>query len=422
MTGSIPFPRPLTLSVLAGTVFLGITSCQPARKAWDRFPIETGESDLISLHQMDLNGDRISEIVVSRLSPPDLLILERRFDAQGKLSWIPTEHPVPGGAMKTLMWNPLIGETRKPFLIVLTGAPTSSAYLFPVLQLQNLGFQLGEPTRLALPPASWKEVAYGDLNNDGIEDLAFAAGVENPDLPSAPVVIWLSRKLDPTREPERVLLNIGEVGQALLLTSEDIDQDGDIDLKIVDGNTANASMGAYWLENPWPEQPGVAWKCRFITLSAAPPAQGQVADLDGDNREDLLLPFRIAEGTNRLVGFKKIVKGGQTGWLPLPYPISGKQGQIKQSLSSDVNLDGFPDMILGFDGAEAPLEHLFWMENPGNSATPKWIRRSIAGSDGSAIHNMLLCDVDQDGDLDVIALESNNKLVWYENPHFPLRD
>jgi len=422
MTGSHPFSRRCIISFIVGSVLAGITSCQPARKSWNRFSIEAAGNGLISLNQMDLNGDRIPEMVLSRLNPPSLLILERRFDAEGTLSWHPTEHPVPGGAVTTQFWNPLIGDSRKPLLIVLTGPPESTAYLFPVFQMKNRGFQLGDPTPLELPPASWREVAYGDFNNDGIEDLAFAAGVENPDLPGAPVVIWLSRQMDETNQPERIFLTIGGVGKALLLSAEDIDQDGDIDLKIVDGNTANDSMGSYWLENPWPDQPGVAWKQRFITLSAAPPAKGQVADLDRDGRVDLLAPFRISGGTNRLVGFKKIIKGGQTGWLPLPYPISGKQGKIRQTLSADMNLDGFPDIVLGFDEAAPPLEHLFWMENPENSATPTWTRRSIAGARGSGIQDMLLCDVDQDGDLDVVAIEDNGELAWYRNPHFPPRE
>jgi hypothetical protein len=422
MTGSQRFFKGLAATMATGFLFLGLISCQSDRKTWARFTVDTGGAEIRSLEKVDINGDRVPEIVASCATPPGLLIFQRNLDAEGVVRWQRSEHPVPGGASKTRFWKPLIEESRQPFLIVLAGPPNSSALLFPIEAAQTGASQLGEPVSLELPAASWCEVAYGDLNNDGVEDLAFAAGVENEDLPGAPVAIWLSQPVTPDSPTGRVTLVIAEVGKALMLEAEDIDQDGDIDLKIADGNTANESMGAYWLENPWPDQPGVTWKRRFITLSAAPPARGQVVDLDGDTRDDLLLPFRIAQGSNRLVGFKKIVKGGQTGWLPLPYPISGKQGKIFESQSADLDLDGFPDMILGFDQAPEPLEHLFWMKNPGDSAAPQWIRQSIAGTLGSEIRDLVLWDVDQDGDLDVMVIENDNELAWYRNPHFPLQD
>ena len=81
---------------------------------------------------------------------------------------------------------------------------------------------------------------------------------------------------------------------------------------------------------------------------------------------------------------------------------SGPQSIWGKSVG-DLNHDGLPDLIAGgHDGGG-----LVWYENP------SWTRRTIAAG-GAFSTDHEVCDVDLDGDNDVVSLQSS--LYWYEAP------
>ncbi len=81
---------------------------------------------------------------------------------------------------------------------------------------------------------------------------------------------------------------------------------------------------------------------------------------------------------------------------------SGPQNIWGKSVG-DLNHDGLPDLIAGGRNGGG----LVWYQNP------SWTKRTIAAS-GSFSTDHEVCDVDLDGDNDVVSLQ--NQLYWYEAP------
>ena len=75
----------------------------------------------------------------------------------------------------------------------------------------------------------------------------------------------------------------------------------------------------------------------------------------------------------------------------------------------DVNGDGWPDFVAG--GA--------WYENPRTPTKTSFIRH-VFDAGLAAVHDIILADVDGDGQTDVLTMSDKNDLRWYaiaENPN-----
>lgn len=71
--------------------------------------------------------------------------------------------------------------------------------------------------------------------------------------------------------------------------------------------------------------------------------------------------------------------------------------------------------------ADGALSGLVWLQQPGSVFDPVWQRREISGAPGLKYDNVVLSDLDEDGDLDAITSEQVEQLgvIWYENPALP---
>ncbi len=143
------------------------------------------------------------------------------------------------------------------------------------------------------------------------------------------------------------------------------------------------------------------------TLIAPPftfPIDVRVADIDGDQAEDLL--FATESGQ---VGW---VAGGGDEFAPL-HRITREAGTAQAVLPADLDGDGDQDVIVA-------------TEEPGEEGAVKWYENSDgAGSFSEAISIMTstapqetvdAADLDDDGDVDVVAGGSSGEpIAWYEN-------
>lgn len=93
--------------------------------------------------------------------------------------------------------------------------------------------------------------------------------------------------------------------------------------------------------------------------------------------------------------------------IPFVYTeIANTSGDIK--LVGDIDLDGFPDLVIG----GMTSEPMTWFEYP------DWTPYQIAVANTEFTTDGALGDVDSDGDLDIVVPDGDgtNNLLWFENP------
>ena len=223
----------------------------------------------------------------------------------------------------------------------------------------------------------------------------------------------------------------------------DIDGDGDMD--IVDGNedwdTPKGEEEVAWFENPGADSEELInpWTKHIIHEGPAfyTKTQLDVGDLDGDGHQDVVMQAEESIYFFRNKGIAPIEwdliiipKADYTQWRARPIKIVDLNGDGKMDLvGATIHKDG----LMPSDKAV-----LFWMEYDGSKPDmDNWETHPIkwgSGYDGDNVFGgekwdqYTFYDVDQDGDLDVVAnceefhSEIENKrtvyiaVAWFENP------
>lgn len=404
-----------TLSLIS--LCLLLFSCGDAgNKPWQAHAISVtagSDNEILCMQLIDLNGDGRDEILVGRQDSEFIYCYSAAPSADGVLLWSEIRIPVARSIQQLHVWNQGTLKNPERYLVLASTAATADVLMSPipagdtVFDPKNWSFDV-----IPAPSGEWTAITSGDFNNDGISDLALAGRAGDETSLSAPELVWMSMP----QSNERMFVRIGKSALPLLLAEEDVEGDGDMDLLVVDAAAGANSMGAYWLENPWPENPEVEWKRNFITLSALTPTGGTVVDFGQDQHQDLLLCLQERNGANRLICFRKITARSEIAWLPLPFPLTGKQGRLSQATMADIDRDGRNDLVLGFTLSPEKAEHLIWLRNPtGETDAPVWEPRALSGPQGDSTAAVALSDIDGDGDIDVVSADQKGKLRWYEN-------
>jgi len=87
-------------------------------------------------------------------------------------------------------------------------------------------------------------------------------------------------------------------------------------------------------------------------------------------------------------------------------------GDIRCLCSGDMNNDGYEDLISGDAGGD-----IYIWQNPGaNAWTTDWTQTRVTQNVGYIVRDVEVGDLDNDGDLDVVAGISNGNLIIYRNP------
>ncbi len=215
-----------------------------------------------------------------------------------------------------------------------------------------------------------------DVDHDGLPDLVTAGWIANG--------LWWYRNPGPGAtaagaqwKAEKITDSFDTEGGAF----GDINGDGKSDLALAHYN----SSGILWVDfNPRaaPAQPRV----HHIGIPRQDGHGVGIADINGDGKADILTPhgwFEQVDADADQWTWHGDWELGDTG-----FPILGY----------DVNHDGKLDLIYG----QGHGYGLYWLEQAGSTAAPRWIRHTIDES-FSQSHALALVDIDGDGTPELIT-------------------
>jgi hypothetical protein len=255
--------------------------------------------------------------------------------------------------------------------------------------------------------------ALGDLDADG--DLDLVAG----DMSGAFFYFENAIVKPALSASERIgasnPLNGQDVGTFSLPALGDLDGDGDLDL------VAGEAYGTFrYFKNT-----GTAASPAFVQMTgAANPLDGQntgffptpaLGDLDGDGDLDLVAgegygTFRYFENTGSATSPAFAERTGAAN------PLNGADvGNHSAPVLGDLDGDGDLDFVAGEE-----FGTFRYFENTGSATTPAFVQRTGAanpldGQDAGYLSTAALGDLDRDGDLDLVAGESNGTVRYFEN-------
>jgi hypothetical protein len=273
-------------------------------------------------------------------------------------------------------------------------------------------FPLGSP---ALVHA--RDAKADDLNGDGIKDILFIGhGYDSPPFPGEENVLLLSQPNGSFIDASNQLDNPVS-GFSHSSAIGDIDNDGDVDLIVVDIYGGNANPSVYVLENDGLGQ-FTTRKIRFSGSSSFKWTASELVDLDNDGLLDLVL----GEDGSRSISIVLWNQGdGVFRSAPTELPSADPYFIVADIISMDLNNDGYQDLLLSTT-KESPVyegSYLQVLINNKNKEfsdeTPTHFPSQNLGHKWA--YRIEKVDLDLDGDFDLVALydlaESGyTQLIW----------
>jgi hypothetical protein len=212
------------------------------------------------------------------------------------------------------------------------------------------------------------DVEVGDIDGDGDVDVVTSNKKQ--------LTLW--EQVAPDEWSARVVCQKPGEGTALA----DIDGDGDLDIVFY----------GLWLENPG-DADRSPWPVHTVDGSWHNEARVQVADMDGDGRQDVILSVSESEGSVAWFGCPPEPKS-----QPWPrHDIETDRLTGTHSLQvKDFDLDGDLDVAVAEMHTSSKKRVLVYM----NDGEDVWRRRQLS-REGS--HNFRAGDIDADGDYDIVG-------------------
>ncbi len=271
------------------------------------------------------------------------------------------------------------------------------------------------------PSCAWMVAVPAQIDNLNGLDLVIAS--RQPDVPPYQTQIgWLRCPPGNRRDLSAWTYHpTGFVYWVMSLFVTDINYDGLPDFVLSDRH--GWAQGVRWLRHPGynhTQLTGV-WNMRYIGNGGTQTMLMDLADIDGDGLEDVVVPVH----PNKIYWHERLDLTAEK-WEERRIDFPSNVGKTKSVKVGDIDGDGHQDVVLSCSNSGDPLRGVVWLKNPGNPAQSNWSAFDISGAEGTKFDVTPLIDLDGDGDLDLITTEENDNgagpalgLVWYENPSAP---
>lgn len=239
-------------------------------------------------------------------------------------------------------------------------------------------------------------VRFADVNNDGFLDIA--SGWEEAGESRA----YLHPGPDKVRQPWPKVV-VGKTGPVEDAVFADLDGDGAAE---VVSSSENRKIYVHWAPKDGDTYlEASAWKTEFIPASEGVHNWMITAplQLDGKNGPDLL----AAGKGNNVYWFESPADPRELSLWKM-HKLSDKAGWMMGFLPVDMDLDGDQDLLVGVRNGNPGVR---WFENPGHGLKQResWKAHEV-GKPGS-MGFVATGDLDQDGNLDVVASVMGEKRV-----------
>ncbi len=238
--------------------------------------------------------------------------------------------------------------------------------------------------------------ALYDLDGDGAKDVIF--GTRND---SSGLKRLMAIKYDGTDVPGFPRSVSGPIGASPAVG--DLNNDGMVEIVFFTGWGQVCAIQADGTDYPgFPIYPGIPVTLNWVTSPA-------LGDLDGDGQLEIVYADNVTGLDSRLIAVDTDVVGGTSGNIMYGWPVSLPGSSEGSPVIGDIDGDGSPDIIQGIGGGDenAP-DKMFAFHADG---TP------VAGFpislDGPAMPSAVICDLDNDQDVDIVYGGWGRKLhVW----------
>jgi hypothetical protein len=274
-------------------------------------------------------------------------------------------------------------------------------------------------------PAPAKLWMYGvpfDVNGDGAMDLIVGARDRGAK------IAWLEAPApggNPRDGSQWTYHEIGDVGHTMSIKM--IDMNGDAESDIVLSDRRLELMGFRWLENPGPGAYHQKWKKHIIVEARSATFFG-IGDIDLDTDIDFVFASgsRFDGGRIYLAWFEREANTPELVVHEIDLPLEQMEGFIKAVGVGDIDRDGKADIVLSLTDNNENSPGVLWLKQPSDPKDSDWgDLMPIADKLGSKFDDVVIIDLDEDGDLDVMTTEEKGAApgndqglgaIWYENP------
>ena len=341
--------------------------------------ITTQANGAHSVFASDIDGDGDIDVLSASLNDNDIAWYEN-LDGQGNFSAqkiISTD----GNNARSVFSSDLDGDGDMDVL---------SAFNQKIVWYENLDGQgnFSDQKIITTSVFGGYSVEANDIDGDGDMDIISASAFDNK-------VAWYENTDGQgSFSAQKIISN--NVGFVYSVSSNDLDNDGDIDIVYTSFSTNTIA----WFENL--DGQGNFSSEKIITNSASQVSSTYTADMDDDGDIDILSTYN-----DKITWYENTDSQGNFGSEKI---ISSSNSNNSANSIYAIDIDGDNDL----DVVSNTYQNIIWFEN--TDGLGNFSEENLVISSTDEARTVFTADIDNDGDLDILSASSeDDKISWFEN-------